>query len=170
MAKTWRNRSSTFSLKGFDEFYEKLEKAGKDAETESKKLFEQSVETMRQELYNKSKAAGVEPHLLNQITVDKIINAGAGWWEASVGWKKSKRKNPLPDTYKVMFYNYGTPSKRYTKEGGQRIQLDGKWVTLSKERGREPTKGFIRRAKLAAARKNKKLREETFKKIMGDLK
>ena len=37
MAKTWRNRSSTFSLKGFDEFYEKLEKALSDKEISLRK-------------------------------------------------------------------------------------------------------------------------------------
>lgn len=173
MAKSWRNKSASVELKGFDDFYEKLVAAGKNAEIEGRKLFEHCAENYYDELYTKGKAAGLPEHLLEQIEEEFVEVESKNVWSYSAGWKKSKPKNPLPDTYKVMFYNYGTPSGRTTKEGGQRVQIDGKWVTLSKERGKEAAhpsgSGFIKKAKLAAIRKNKKLMKETLNKILGDL-
>lgn len=173
MAKKWRNNSSILKIEGFEELYEKCAKAGKDAEVEARKLFEQSAENMYDELYTKGKAAGLPEHLLEKIEED--MHEGNGSWRAEIGWKKSKPKNPLPDTYKVMFYNYGTPSgNRLTRTDGQRVEINGQWVTLGKNRGQEPPhpsgSGFIKKAKLAAARKNKKLQKETLEKILGDFK
>lgn len=162
MAKKWRNNSSILKLEGFQELYEKFEKAGKDAEVEARKLFEKSGENMYDELYAKGRAAGLQEHLLEKIEEEIIQIPNKGVWYYSVGWKKSKPKDPLPDTYKVLFYNYGTPSgDRITKSGANR--------------GQEPahpknSHGFIKKAKLAAARKNKKLQNDTLKKILGDLK
>ena len=170
---TYRNKSSILNISGFDELYQKLEQAGKNAEVEGRKLFEHCAENMYDELYDKGKAAGLPEHLLEEIEED--MREGKGRWSCEIGWKKSKPKTPLPDTYKVMFYNYGTPSGRHTKQGGQRVQINGKWVTLGTDRGKENahpsgSHGFIKKAKLAAARKNKKLQKETLDKILGDLK
>lgn len=175
MAKKWRNKSSILKIEGFEELYEKCEKAGKDAEVEARKLFEHSAENLYDELYSKGKAAGLPEHLLEQIEEDILEVSNKGVWRAEIGWPKSKPKNPLPDTYKVMFYNYGTPSgNRMTKQDGRRVEINGQWVTLGKNRGQEPPhpsgSGFIKKAKLAAARKNKKLQKETLEKILGDFK
>lgn len=158
MAKSWRNKSNVLKIEGFEELYERFEKAGKDAEVEARKLFEHSAENMYDELYAKGNAAGLPEHLLEQIEED--LHEGNGIWRAEIGWKKSRPNNPLPDTYKVMFYNYGTPNgDRVTKAGYNR--------------GQEPPHpsghGFIKKAKLAAARKNKKLQQDTLKKVLGDL-
>lgn len=175
MAKSWRNKSSTLQLKGFEELYEKFQKAGKDAEKEGRKLFEHAAENLYDSLYEQGKKAGLEEHLLEQLEEELIELPSKNTWHCSVGWKKAKPANPLPDTYKVMFYNYGTPSgDRTTTKGGQRVQIDGKWVTVEDSRGQEASHpngshGFIKKAKLAAANKNKKLIKATMEKILGDL-
>lgn len=170
MAKQWRNKSGTLQLKGFEEFYEKLLAAGKSADTEAQKLFDDSARNLNDELAKKAADAGLSNRLIGQITEDKIAMPQKNLWYYSAGWKKPRPSKPLPDTYKVMFYNYGTPSGRHTKDGGQRVNIGGKWVTLGTNRGIEKPHGFIKKAKLAAARKNKKLCEETLEKILGDLK
>ncbi len=159
MAKKWRNKSNTLEISGFEELYEKFAKAGKDASVEGRKLFEKCAENLYDELYYKGKSAGLQEHLLEQIEEDLIERENV--WRASVGWKKPRPKNPLPDTYKVMFYNYGTPSgDRITKAGANRGQ------ETPHPKG---SHGFIKKAKLAAAQKNKKLQKETLKRILGDL-
>lgn len=176
MAKKWRNKSSLLQLKGFEELYEKFIEAGKDAEVEGRKLFEKCSENLYDELDGKGRSAGLPEHLLEEIVHEETEVVSKNIWSATVGWKKPKPKDPLPDTYKVVFFNYGTPSgNRTTKTGGQRVQIDGKWVTVGTNRGQEPahpkgSHGFIKKAKLAAANRNKKLQKETLEKIMGDLK
>lgn len=161
MAKKWRNNSSVLQLKGFAEIYEKFVEAGKDAEVEGRKLFEKCSENLYDELDAKARAAGLPEHLIEEMIHEETEDQSKNIWSATVGWKKPKPKDPLPDTYKVMFFNYGTPSgNRVTKKGYNR--------------GQEPphpkgSHGFIKKAKLAAANKNKKLQAQTLKDILGDL-
>lgn len=161
MAKTWRNRSSTLTLKGFDEFLEALEEAGAKCDNEGRKCFEKCAENLYDELYTKAEKAGLDNRLLEQID-ETFIEEGNTWYY-EVGWKKQKpsTSNPLPDTYKVMFYNYGTPKERVTKAGYNR----GKESPHPKG-----SHGFIKKAKLAVVRKNKKLQNETLEKIIARLK
>lgn len=163
-------------LKGFDELLEKLQEAGKNIDVEGRKVFEEASENVYDALYKQSVKAGLPTRLVEQIDEKFIENQQANLWSYEVGWKKQKAstKNPLPDFYKVMFYNYGTPSVRRTKEGGQRVQIDGKWVTLNKERGKESahpegSHGFIKKAKLSASNKNKKLFKDFLHRVLGDL-
>ena len=160
MAKTWRNKS-TITLKGFDEFLEALDEAGAKMDVEGRKCFEQCAENLYDELYNKAQKAGLDNRLLEQID-EKFIESGNAWYY-EVGWKKQKpsKSNPLPDTYKVMFYNYGTPKERFTKKGYSR------GIEEAHPKG---SHGFIKKAKLAVVQKNKKLQKETLEKIIGELK
>lgn len=104
----------------------------------------------------------MKEHLLEEMVHEETEIASNNVWSATVGWKKPKPKDPLPDTYKVMFYNYGTPSgNRSTKKGYNRGQES------AHPKG---SHGFIKKAKLAAANRNKKLQKETLEKILGDLK
>lgn len=176
MAKAWRNKSNTIELKGFDELLEKLQEAGKDLGTEGRKCFEHAAENVYDALYEQSKKAKLPDRLIEQIDEKFIEVEHANVWSYEVGWKKQKPStaDPLPDTYKVMFYNYGTPSSRNTNEGGQRVQIDGKWVTLAQNRGKEEahpngSHGFIKKAKISAANKNKKLFKDFLKKALGDI-
>ena len=154
--RQFKNKS-ILQLQGFDDFIERLEKAGATMENEGRKCFEKCAENLYDELYLKAQKAGLDNRLLEQI--DERFIEGGGVWYYEVGWKKQKPSatNPLPDVYKVMFYNYGTP-RRTTAEG--------------KNRGEESahpkgSHGFIKKAKLAVRNKNRKLQEETLKKIIG---
>lgn len=173
---TYRNRSLSLELKGFDELLEKLQQAGKNIDVEGRKVFEKAAENVYDSLYEKSTKAGLPTRLVEQIDERFIEIPSSNLWSYEVGWKKQKpsTSEPLPDTYKVMFYNYGTPSVRKTKEGGQRVQINGKWVTLGTDRGQESqhpadSHGFIKKAKIAAANKNKKLFKDFLKEILGDV-
>ena len=153
---------STIKLSGFDEFLEALNEAGAKMEVEGRKCFERCAETIYDELYEKGKSAGLQEHLLEQIEEKFVELPNQNVWSYEVGWKKQKpsTNNPLPDTYKVMFYNYGTP-KRKTKKGYNRGAEESHPIGSS---------GFIKKAKLAAVRKNKKIQQEALSKILEGLK
>lgn len=159
--RQFKNKS-ILQLQGFESFLERLQEAGVAMETEGRKCFEECSENLYDELYLKAQKAGLDNRLLEQMIHEEIENPNANIWRAEVGWKKQKptAENPLPDTYKVMFYNYGTP-KRATKSGANRGQEDAHPVG---------SHGFIKKAKLAARNKNKKLQEATLEKILGELK
>lgn len=159
MAKTWRNKSMTIELKGFDDVLEKLKEAGKDVDVEGRKCFEKCAENMYDELYARAKSAGLSMRLVEQIHEEVFERPNL--WRYSVGWKKVKPSKPLPDVYKVMFYNYGTPSERFTKDGQSR----GKESEHPKG-----SHGFIKKAKLAVANKNKKKFKDYLNSVLGDLK
>lgn len=153
--RQFKNKSM-LQLKGFDEFIERLEAAGAKMDNEGRKCFEKCGENLYDELYLKAQQAGLDERLLEQI--DERFIEDYGIWYYEVGWKKQKPSstNPLPDVYKVMFYNYGTP-RRKTKQGHNRG---------AEEPHPKGSHGFIKKAKLAAARKNKKLMKETLDKIL----
>lgn len=154
MAKTWRNRSGMVQLTGFEELYEAMRKAEKDADAEGKKLFNECAKTVKTELKEKASSAKLAPRLINEIQEEKKISKSLGIWRYEVGWKKAKANTDrLPDTYKVLFFNYGVPT-RTTKAGYNRGEIK--------------KRNFIKKAKLSAARKNKKLQENYLKKVLGD--
>lgn len=159
--RQFKNKS-ILQLQGFESFLERLQEAGASMETEGRKCFEKCAENLYDELYLKAQKAGLDNRLLEQIDETFIENQSANVWRYEVGWKKQKPTagNPLPDTYKVMFYNYGTP-KRKTATGANRGQEDPHPVG---------SHGFIKKAKLAVRNKNKKLQQETLERILGELK
>lgn len=158
--RTFSNKS-ILQLQGFDEFLEELEKAGAKMDTEGRKCFEKCAENLYDELYAKASSAGLDNRLLEQLEEEFIEVSSKNVWYYECGWKKQKPKvNPLPDTYKVMFYNYGTP-KRTTRSGANRGTESAHPVG---------SHGFIKKAKLAVRNKNKKLQKETLNRIIGGLK
>lgn len=176
MAKAWRNKSGTLMLTGFDDLIEKLQAAGKTIDVEGRKCFEQAAENLYDSLYEQSTKAGLSTRLVEQIDERFAERGNVAYWFYEVGWKKTKPSvgNPLPDFYKVMFYNYGTPNERKTEKSGIRTQIDGKWVTLDRSRGKETahpvgSHGFIKKAKLSASNKNKKLFKTFLDDVLGDL-
>nr|DAJ98109.1 MAG TPA: type I neck protein [Caudoviricetes sp.] len=147
------NNKSMLQLKGFDEFLEALEEAGKKCDIEGRKCFEKCAENLQDELVDKAEKAKIPEKLIDEISEEIIEKPYL--WRYSVGWKKSKpKKDILPDTYKVMFMNYGTP-RRKTKKGANRGEIK--------------SRRFIKKAKLAAARKNKKVMNETLNNILSGL-
>lgn len=153
-------RKSMLQLKGFEEFLEKLNEAQKLTDKEIDDCWTKCSENLYDELYNKAKSAGLSNNLLEKM--DEKYYRQQNVYSYEVGWKKQKpsKTNPLPDTYKVMFFNYGTP-KRTTKAGYNRGEES------SHPRG---SHGFIKKAKLAAYRKNQKFYSDTLDKILKGLK
>lgn len=158
--RQFKNKS-ILELKGFAELYAAIEQAGKNAEVEGRKLFEKCAENMYDELYTKAEQAGLSDRLLEQIDEKFVEEQKLNIWRYEVGWKKTKPTtgNPLPDVYKVMFFNYGTP-RRTTKAGHDRGEES------AHPKG---SHGFIKKAKLAAANKNRKLQKQTLEKILKGL-
>jgi hypothetical protein len=159
---------SGIKLKGFDEFIEKLAEAGAKAETEGKKCFDGCVDNFHTELKQKATAANVPAYLVNEIEVENRSEHGSFY--AEIGWNKPdwSGKGEIPDAYKVLFWNYGTP-RRATKTGGQRVNISGQWRTVGTDRGKIEAKHFIGNAKRAAANRNRKLQRETLDKILKGL-
>lgn len=158
--RTFKNKTM-LKLTGFENFLEDLQEAGKRIDVEGRKCFEKAAENIYDELVAKAESAGLDNRLIEQISEEWDENGNANRWNYSVGWKKAHPKaNPLPDTYKVMFYNYGTP-RRTTKAGYNR------GAESPHPKG---SHGFIKKAKLAAANKNKKLYKDTLSKILEGLK
>lgn len=154
------SNKSILKLQGFDEFLDAIKTAGAKMDVEGRKCFEVCAENLYDSLYSKAEQAGLPDHLLGKIEEDFVELPNT--WSYEVGWKKQKpsKTNPLPDTYKVMFYNYGTP-KRTTKIGYNR------GAESPHPKG---SHGFIKKAKLAVVQKNKKVQRDTLKKILEDLK
>jgi hypothetical protein len=146
------------TLKGFDEFLDKINETYASIDVEGRKCFEKCGENLRDELEAYATKAGLPERLVEQI--EEEYRQRGNHWSYECGWKKAKPKTPLPDTYKVLFYNYGTP-KRYTASGDFRGEI------TPHPKG---SHGFIKKAKLAAANRNKKLQRETYEKIIGGLK
>ena len=157
MAKKYQKIA--FELKGFDKFLEKLDAAGVNAEKLGRRCFYKCTENMYDELYEKGKAAGLDEKLLEAMN-DRVIDKYNTWFY-EVGWSKPhwNGSDAIPDAYKVLFYNYGTP-ERETKKGYNR----------GKESAHpEGSHGFIKKAKLAAAAKNKKVQRDTLAEITKNL-
>lgn len=150
-------------LKGFEELYDKLREASKDALKETNKCAEHCADATYDALYSSAQAAGLDNDLLEQLDEKLYGGNGRPYVEIDIGWKKVKptKQNPIPDFYKVLFYNYGTPSERFTKAGASR--------------GIEPahplgSHGFIKKGKIRAKSKCKKIQKETLDRILKGLK
>lgn len=145
----------TLQLDGFEEMIKKLEKAGRNVDFEVEKCFSQCAKVMTETLIEKAEAANLDQNLIEKIEREKWHKFGK--FHFAVGWEKVKRtygSDPLPDVYKVMFYNYGTPV-RTTKSG--------------ENRGEERGRGFIKKAKLASKNKVRKIQRDFLANVMKEL-
>lgn len=152
-------------LKGFDEFYEKLQRVSDNADKVAEKKFDECLSIIESELKNKGQAAGLSSHLLQGITRDTLVFNGS--WLAKVGWKQRKAEaGYISDYHKVIFLNYGTP-RRKVKTDKQKIAINGDWKTLTNDRGEIMKRGFIKRAKLSSNRKIKTLMKNTLHEMLN---
>lgn len=158
-------RKAVLEIKGFDEFYEKLQKMEVDTDKVAKQKFDECMNILETEMRKKATEAGLAPRLLSGITKQTWGTGGSGSWIGEVGWKTSKQKNPLSDFHKVVFFNYGTPTRQAHTEN-QRFKLNGNWVTLGTSRGAIKARGFIKKAKLAASRRTKTLMKKTLQEML----
>lgn len=143
-------------LEGFDDMIKRLEKAGKNVDFEVEKCFSECAKTMTDTLVSRAKSAKLDDDLINKIERKKWHKYGVFYFE--VGWEKVARSyggEALPDVYKVMFYNYGTPL-RATRDGQNRGKIEGR--------------GFIKKAKLSAINKVKKIQKDFLARYVENLK
>lgn len=147
--------SIKINLQGFEELYDRLNRAGKNADAEVDKCIHACTDVMQAEMKAQMQSAQVDPALISRMpppTVEKSGNRYTG----RVGYKKGTYNPAAPsDGYKIVFLNYGTPRGRKTKSGA--------------DRGEIKARGFIKRTKSRAKAKIKKLQEETKNEILKGL-
>lgn len=157
-------KKSGITLQGFDEFYERLSKMSKTADAVATKKFQECTDVIESELREKAAAAGLAPRLVNQIR--KKTEHKNTVWHAEVGWEPKKGGEQASDFEKVVYINYGTPS-RYTRVQSQHLMLNGRWQTVSNYRGHIREHGFVRDAKKSASKKCKRIMKKTLEEIMN---
>lgn len=139
-----KRKTGILDLSGFDELIKKIESAGGSIDGAVDNCMQQAAQILQQEQKAAMQKQRVSSTLINRMnppTVEKDGNTVT----ARVGYKKGKYdpKN-LSDGYKAVFINYGTP--------------------------RISPRKFIEAAKKKAKPQVTKKAEETFNKILEDLK
>ena len=137
-------------LEGFDDLLKEIEKANGSMVKACESAVRQSAATMQSELKSAMNTAGVPSDLINAMPAFEIESEG-NYVQAKVGYDKGAYdpKNPS-DGYKVVFLNYGTPSRS--------------------KHGKVVARGFIEKAKKSARPKIKKQQKEALEKILERLK
>ena len=92
-------------LKGFDELFEQIKKAGGTVDAAADSCLRQSAQIMQAELKAQMQSAGVESDLINAMPPPKVEVDG-NKYRAEVGYKKGDYDPANPsDGYKVVFLN-----------------------------------------------------------------
>lgn len=154
-------------LKGFDEMIDKLRKAGANVEEVGWDIARKSGKIFYDDLKSACSEAKVPETITSQIRFQAERDGSGARTSVSVGWANAENfnpKNPLP-VHKVVFLNYGTP-RRYTFRGGQKVKIDGKFVTVGTDRGSETGSGFISAAKKSAKPKIRKYQKDRFQELL----
>lgn len=145
--------SIKLNLDGFDEMLKKIEKAGGNVDSASRKAMGRAADIMQDELKAQMQAADEKNSMSNLIArmPSPTIENDFGRITARVGYKKGAY-NPdnLSDGYKAVFINYGTP--RRTKHG------------------KVKARGFIQKARNRAKPKIRKEQEKILDEILRGLK
>ena len=141
--------SIKLKLDGFDDYFEKIKKAGGTVDAAAKECLQASAQIMHGELKKQMQSAKVDSGLINRMPPPEIEQDG-NTHTARVGYKKGAYDPNNPsDGYKVVFTNYGTPKR--TKHGQVKAR------------------GFIQKAKKKASAPIKKAQKEALEKIVGGL-
>ncbi|MBQ2348087.1 MAG: hypothetical protein II388_06945 [Clostridia bacterium] len=145
-------------LEGFEEYLQKLEKAGKDVDTAAQNAVRKSASIAEQELRAAANAAQVPSSITKDIRTKYESNFGK--YSAEVGWEKGNYNSDKPSSaYKAIFLNFGTV-RRQTKAGKNRGQIANP----------EKSKRFITVAKRKASSKIKQAQKEQLEKALEELK
>ena len=136
-------------LKGFEELYEQIQKAGGSIDSAAKSCIQRSANIMQAELKAQMQAAGVDGALIGSMP-PPTITAEGNRYRAEVGYKKGSYDPRDPsDGYKVVFLNYGTPRRTM--------------------HGKVAARGFIQKAKKKARPQIKQAQQETLNEILRGL-
>lgn len=164
MARNYASKSRGIRLYGFDDFITALQKAESiDVDQAAKQCFDQCCDIVVEALDSKMKDADVPESLQSKVSTFRVYKHNK--YLFSYGWGRAD-----DETFtKVCYLNYGTPH-RYVRNDSQRVQIDGKWVTVGDYRGKINPRDFISNAKRSAAQRMKKVQKDALKKIMDGLK
>lgn len=139
--------SIKLKLEGFEEMLQQVEGAAAVADRAASSCIKQAAQIMHKELKSEMQKSNVDSDLINRMPQPEI-EADGNRYTARVGYKKGTYdENDPSDGYKIVFANYGTPNRS--------------------KHGKQPAKGFIKRAKDNASKQIKKAQKETLNKIMG---
>lgn len=169
-------RTSSYSGKGgirisvnFSDLLEKIQEAEGDIEAATWEAARKGAKVMRDQLIEECNASGVPSSVSNAITFSAERDSSGNRFACNVGWRMGEYNPDNPSVgHKAVFLNYGTP-RREVKTGGVHVSVNGKWVTLGRDRGYIDAKGFIGRAKKKARPKIKKAQKECLKNILKGL-
>ncbi len=167
---SYKNLKSGVNISvNFEELIDKIKKADGNINGAIMKAAKQGAQAYKTTLVNECNSSGVPANVIEAIKTECKSNSSGDKAKAVVGWRLDVYDKEKPsEGYKALFLNYGTPH-RFTKEGGQRVQINGKWVTLGTDRGHVDGRGFITRAKKKAKSKIKRAQEDALKEILKGL-
>lgn len=156
------------NLKGFEKLLDEIQEAGGNLVKATEEAVTASAEVVESELRSACNNAGVPASITSEIHTTVEWNGNR--CSAKVGWDMGSYdpKNPSAG-YKAVFLNYGTP-KRFVSKDKLHVNIRGRWVTESKDRGAIAPKHFISSAKDAATPKVKKIQKKTLNEILKGLK
>ena len=152
----------------FDELISKIKEAGGSVDAAADKAAKATGAIVHEELNKEASAQHVPSDVTNAIREN--YKSKNGVVNVSVGWElKNYNPNYLTPGFKALFASYGT-KPRTVKAGGQRVFINGRWVTLGTNRGAVKGSNFIKTAKKRAATKAKKAQKEILDQTLKDLK
>lgn len=147
------------AIHGFEEMVEMLqqmEKSGVDQAADQ--IFDECCDIIKTSM--DSHAAGVIPaDLAAKQTAFKVNRGNRRMFAYGFG------ENDHESKMIACFLNYGTP--RRTGKAGQRVMINGKWVTLGADRGKISPRYFISNGKRAAAQKINARKKAMLKQLTG---
>lgn len=101
--------SIKLTFKGFDEYMERIEKAGGDIAAVTEKAMREAARIQQTELVSAMRSAGVSSHLISEMPEPRIVWSG-NRISVKVGYPVgSYDPKNLTDGFKAIFINYGTP-------------------------------------------------------------
>ena len=155
------------TLNGFDKLLDNIKEAGGDVVPATERALQASANIVENELKTACSSSGVPASLSNAIK--KETKWEGNRCSASIGWEMVGYNPNAPAAgYKAAFLNYGTPRRSIHKDKVH-VMLGGEWKTLGKDRGKINAKGFIGKAREAAAPKVKKEQQKVLKEILKEV-
>lgn len=159
-----RKKNEIITLYGFEDWANRIKEAANvGVDKAIDKCFEECSNIVDNALEDQMQRTNVPQSLRAKKSIYKDRRGNV--YVFSDGWLKRDEEAFL----KICYLNYGTP-KRATKEGGQRVQIDGKWVTVGVNRGVLKPRYFITNAKRSAAQRVKKVQKDALNEIMKGVK
>ena len=141
--------SIKLKLEGFDDLLKQIESAGGTIDKAVETCLKKSADIMHDELKNQMQKSNVDSDLINRMPAPEIEKNG-NRYTARVGYKKGAyNAADSSDGYKVVFANFGTPRRS--------------------KHGKQPAKGFIKKAKSKASKPIKTEQDTTLNEILRGL-